>query len=194
MGPLAPKNVEQNRSCTFFIVPLVGYTFSSFFCKQKERAEINPIFLISTKMAFRFPNVYDALYAESLAKKRGPITRVEYNRGVKEATFLGLQKTYPYLVETFTDLEDPNKGDIYAAQSQEKVAEILNKTSLKYFPQGKVNIRKTTEISFFYSDFANFFLVLFSFCILLSFPSPEVLSSLLFVYPFFSSISSLLLQ
>ena len=99
-------------------------------------------------MAFRFPNVYDALYIESLAKKKGPISRAEYNRGVREATFLGLQKTYPYLVETFTDLEDPTKGDIYAATSQGKVANILYfDEAINFFPPGKVNINTYAPIT-----------------------------------------------
>ena len=96
-------------------------------------------------MAFKFPNVYDAMYAKSVAKKNAipGITKEDYNKGIKEATFLALRSTVPYTIETFTNKDDIFQGEIYGAKSQEQVSEILKRNWVEYFPSGKVN--KSTE-------------------------------------------------
>lgn len=99
-------------------------------------------------MAFKFPNVYDALYAESMGKKKIPgISKEEYNKGIKEATFLALQSVLPYTIETFTEKDNLFKGDIYGARSQTEVANILGRREIFLFPSGKVNLTKEAAIN-----------------------------------------------
>ena len=77
-------------------------------------------------MAFKFPNVYDAMYAKSVIKNAIPgITKEDYNKGIKEATFLALRSTVPYTIETFT-----NKDDIF--QGRFLLYGRLQRMNLKY--------------------------------------------------------------
>jgi hypothetical protein len=146
------KFIEQKRLFAHIFSALWTATHSAPFTVGKVElrklllCKINCVLKI---MAFKFPNVYDAMYAKSVAKKNAipGITKEDYNKGIKEATFLALRSVLPYTIETFTDSNDIFKGEIYGAKSQTDIANILGQRDIMFFPEGKVNKNSTATIT-----------------------------------------------
>jgi len=71
-------------------------------------------------MIGNIPNVYEALYLQSIAKKQNKIfpnmvSKKEFNRGKKEAFHLGAISNKPFLLQTIID-KDEQKGEYIAFQ------------------------------------------------------------------------------
>lgn len=126
-------------------------------------------------MAFRFPNVYDAYYMQSHAKRNIPL--IDENqiiekaitenkvfplttvlREKKQAFDLGKIANADYTIET-SQIDDENKGYFYGGSTQNELVEVLNtkmnmpRFPLDAFPGSKTNQKvNQSNISKIYND------------------------------------------
>lgn len=103
-------------------------------------------------MSFKFPTVYDALFAKSMAKKKNInlLGKIES----REAYFLGASVGNPYMAEVIP-LDNGNfnpestEGFIITAKSQQGLAKGLREIQIKekslLFPPGAYNVQKEIE-------------------------------------------------